>query len=164
MVQVLKGDGKAIFTVFIGAIIAIVFLASIGDSIFSQTNTASATNLTVTVLAINTSLAVEGRDLIALTSITNVTNITLDDLGLILSDGLVNGLKTVTLTANDSASDMVGSKVNLTYTYNPDGYISDSGGRTIALLISIFAALSILIFVIVVFIKNGTLGEFMRKN
>lgn len=164
MVQVLKGDGKAIFVVFIGAIIAIVFLASIGDSIFTQTNTASQDNLTVTVAAINVSLAVEGRDLITAIEVSNFTAINLEELGLNLTDGLVNGIKTVILRANDTASIFVGKEVNLTYTYNPDGYISSAGGRTISLLIIIFASLAILIFVLVVFIKNGTLGEFMRKK
>ena len=164
MAKMLEGDGKAVFAFFIGSIIAIVFLASVADSVFTQTNTATATNLTVTVAAINTSLAVEGRDLIALTSIINETNITLDDVGLSLSDGLVNGVKTVILTANDSASDLVGDEVNLTYTYNPDGYISIAGGRSIASLIVIFGALAILIFGFVVFMKNGSLGRLMRKS
>ncbi|KKK47751.1 hypothetical protein LCGC14_3152030 [marine sediment metagenome] len=164
MARELQGDGKAVFVFFIGAIITIVFLASIADNIFTQTNTASNTNLTVTVLAINTSLAIEGRDLIAEISIINSTNISLEFQGLILSDGILNGVKTVTLTANDSAVDLVGDEVNISYTYNPNGYIDSAGGRSIAALILIIGALAILVFGIVVFIKNGTLGRLMSKT
>ena len=160
MVNSFKGDGKAIFTIFVGAIIAVVFMASIADQVFTQTTTASQTNLTVTVSAVNVSQAVEGRDLITATSITNVTNasVNLITLGLNLTDGLVSGDKTVILRANDTASNLVGTEVNLTYTYNPNGFITNAGGRSIATLILIIAALAIVVFVIVVLLKFGSLG------
>jgi len=165
MANSLKGDGKAIFTFFVGAIIAVVFLASFSDNIFTQTTTFQETNTTVTVLAVNTSLALEGRDLI--TSI-NVTNVTLaEDLrntGLIIDDGLVNSVKTVRLTANDTSSARVGELVNVTYTYNPDGFIDSAGGRSIALLIVLISALAILVFAVVTFIKDGSLGALIGKQ
>ena len=147
MVNSLKGDGKAIFTVFVGAIIAIVFLASVADSIFTQTTTFTETNTTVTVLAINTSLTLQGRDLNTATAVSNVTFDDLISRGLIIDDGLVNSVKTVRLTANDSASALVGTSVNVTYDYNPNGFITIAGGRSIALLITIISALAIMVFV-----------------
>lgn len=167
MVRSFDGDGKAVFAFFVGAIIAIVFLASIADSVFTQTTTGTEANLSVTVPAINVTTAVNGRDLLDTTTvvISNATNISLVTHGLNLSDGLVGGVKTVTLTVNDSAGDnLVGTTVNLTYDYNPDGYIADSGGRSIALLITIFGALAILVFGIVVFVKDGTLGRLLRNK
>lgn len=164
MVNSLKGDGKAIFTFFVGAIIATVFLASFSDNIFTQTNTATQTNLTVTVLAINTSLAVAGRDLNTVTEISNLTFIGLQTRGLNLDDGLVNSVKTVRLTANDTASDLVGSEVNLTYDYNPDGFIDSAGGRSITSLILIISSLAILVFAVVVFIKDGSLGALINNK
>lgn len=164
MVNSLQGDGKAIFTFFIGAIIAIVFIGNFADSIFTQTTALTETNTSVTVLAINTSLALTGRDFNTLTSIINTTNITLDTLGLSIDDGLVNSVKSVRLTANDSASDLVGTIVNVSYTYNPDGFISSAGGRSIALLITIISALAILIFAVVTFIKDGSLGALIGRD
>lgn len=164
MVQALKGDGKAIFTFFVGAIIATVFLASFADSIFTQTTTFTETNTSVTVLAINTSLSMVGRDLNTATAVSNTTFDDLIERGLIIDDGLVDSVLTVRLTANDSASALVGTVVNVTYDYNPDGYISIAGGRSIALLILIISSLAILIFAVVVFIKDGSLGEFMRNS
>lgn len=169
MVQSLKGDGKAIFVFFIGAIIAIVFLASIANSVFTQTTTATIINDTVTApAAVNGTLSVSGRDLIAVTVISNGTEIGLQGRGLVLSDGILNGVKTVILTSNDTAGQvgnlLNGTSVNLTYTYNPQGYISIAGGRTIALLITIMSALAILIFAVVTFIKDGSLGSLINNN
>ncbi len=164
MANSLQGDGKAIFTFFVGAIIAIVFLASFADSIFTQTTTFTETNTSVTVLAINTSLALTGRDLNTATSVINGTNISLITHGLLIDSGLVNSVRTVRLTANDSASDLVGTLVNVTYDYNPDGFIGIAGGRSIALLILIISALAILVFSVVTFIKDGSLGALMGRS
>ncbi len=163
MVNSLKGDGKAIFTVFVGLIITVVFLAGFATTLVPQTTTESETNLSVTVSAINVSLAVAGRDLIAVTDINNLTDAGLESQGLNLGDGLVSGLKTVTLTANDTATDFVGTTVNLTYSYNPDGFISIAGGRSIALLITIVSALAMVVFVVVVLIKEGSLGALINN-
>ena len=165
MVQSLQGDGKAIFVFFIGVIITVVFLASFANNIFAQTNTGSETNVTVEVPAtINDTLVVEGRQLLTLTDIRNATFDDLAERGLNLSTRIVNGVQTVSLTPNDTAGVFLlyGTDVNLTYGYNPDGYIDLAGARTITLLIPIFAALAILIFGLVVFIRNGSLGAFMK--
>ena len=164
MVNSLQGDGKAVFVFFIGVIITIVFLATIGDSVFTQTTTASQTNLTVTASAINVSQSVVGRDLILAISVINSTNVTLIDSGVNLTDGIVNGVKTVIVRINDSVPDLDGAEINLTYTYNPDGFIDSAGGRSIADLIPLFGALAILIFGLVTFLKDGSLGALIRNN
>ncbi len=158
MVNEIRGDGKAIFTIFLGLIIAVVFMANIGDQIFIQTNEATALNESVTVSAINTSLAVTGRELVTATSVLNSTFNDLIARGLALSTETVGGVRTVALTANDTATDLVGTSVDLNYVYKPDGYIDNSGGRSITALILIIAALSLVVFVIVVLLKFGSLG------
>ncbi len=165
MANSFKNDGRMIFAIFIGAIIAVVFMANIADSIFTQTNTATQTNLTVTVSAINVSQAVAGRELIALTSITNETNVSrsLQNEGLNLSTRIVNGAQTVALTANDS-SGSVGNEVNLTYTYNPDGFIDNAGARSIVTLILIIAGLAIVVFVIVQIFGSEALINITRRR
>ena len=164
MVNNAKGDAKMVFIIFIGTIITVVFLASIGTTIFSQTNTGIATNLTFTGAAINVSVALEGRELLVVTSVLNDTDIILASLGVVLGTGIVNGVQTVTATINDTAGDLTGSAINATYTFNPDGFVGSGGARSITLLIPIFAALAILVFVIVVAIKEGSLGELMRGD
>lgn len=161
-----RRDFMAIFSIFIGAIITVVFLASITDTIFPQTNTGSSTNQSVVVPAINGTLSLAGREVIGTPTIINVTNIGLTGQGLSVETRLIGGANTVVLVANDTAgaNGLVGSTVNVTYSFNPDGFISDSGARSITNLIPIFGALAIVVFIIVVLIANGTLGAFFNSN
>lgn len=57
----------------------------------------------------------------------------------------VTGVKTVRLTnVGNATGPLQCHKVNITYSYGGAGYIEDSGGRTMAGLIGLFAALAIL--------------------
>ncbi len=164
MVNSLQGDGKAIFTVFIGAIIAVVFLASIGNSIFTQSNTFTNSNETVTALAVNTSLSLLGRELadVPVATTWNATNGTgatnQQNNGITLSTATVGGVRTVILTLNDTASNFVGDTINVSYIYEPAGYLERAVDRNVVALITLFAALGALVFVIVIFIRDGSLG------
>ena len=170
MVNSLQGDGKAIFTVFIGAIIAVVFLASIANSIFTQSTTFTNDNETVTALGVNTSLTLLGRELADSPSATtwNATNgsdaTNQQNNGITLSTATVNGIRTVVLTLNDTASDFVGDTINVSYIYEPDGYLERAVDRNIVSLITLFGALGALVFVLVVFIMNGSLGRLMGRG
>lgn len=157
-------DGKAIMMVFIGAIITATLLATIADSVFTQTNTASITNETVTAPAVNATLDLTGRTLISSVLVINASNESSpNNNGLILQTSVgSSGLNTVQLTLNDTAVDYAGVSVNVSYTYEPEGYLQDGASRAVALLIVLFGALAILVFTIVIFIKEGTLGRLMR--
>lgn len=169
MVNSLKGDGKAIFTIFVGAIIAIVFLASVADSIFIQTNTVSASNSTFTAPAVNESVAILGRELVdGTTPVTlNASNSTGTDLqnsGVFVDTRIINGVRTVALNINQTGINFASTDINVTYEYDPQGYISIAGGRSVALLITIISALALLIFAVVVFIKDGSLGALIGRD
>ncbi len=161
----LQSDGKAIFQVFIGTIIALVFIAVIGDSIFSQTNTLTQGNVTVTGPAINATTDLNGRTLLTVTNILNATsnntifgNASVG--GVILQTGTgTGGINSVQIFINDTGTAFVGTSIRVAYTYEPEGYLSNSGTRAIALLITIFAALAIMVFVVVVFMKEGSMGK-----
>ncbi len=170
MVNSLKGDGKAIFTVFIGAIIAIVFLASVADSVFTQSTTFTNSNETVTALAVNTSLTLLGRELadVPVATTWNATNGTdatnQQNNGITLSTATVSGVRTVVLILNDTASDFVGDSINVSYVYEPAGYLERAVDRSVVGLVTLFGALGALVFVIVVFIMNGSLGALIGKT
>lgn len=164
MVEFLKGDGAAIMAVFIGAIIAATLIANIGDQVNLATSTFDKVNLTVTVGAVNSSTDLDGREVVGTPLITNGSNADISTQIPVVTGVGTNGLLTVQIQPNDTSVNFVGQLVNLTYTYNPDGYINNSGGRSITLLILIFAALAIVVFVIVMFIKKGSMGELMRSS
>lgn len=161
----LQSDGKAIFKVFVGAIIAITLIAIIGTSIVGQTTTAENIE-NVTAPAVNGTLDLRGRTLILAQPVTNITDASNTSVGMIIQTAIssTTGLQTVQLTLNDTAEDYAGTPVNVTYTYEPDGYLNNGGARAMALLILIFAALGIMIFVVVVFIQDGSLGRLMGRS
>ncbi len=162
-----EGDGKAILVGFIGAIIAIVLLASYATDIVGQTSTFSETSKTVTAPAVGGTLDLIGRELFSVATIINASNITGVDLatqGILITDEIGSaGLLTVQMTLNSSATAWDSQSVNVTYNYKPDGYLNNSGARSINLLVPIFSALAILVFILVMFIKTGSLGKLLRS-
>ncbi len=161
-----ESDGKAIMGIFIGALIAVVFLASIADSVFLQTNELSVTNFSQTTAAVNASVVLKGR---SFTGTPGVTNSSFDDVTAQYSfnNTILNGadhqILMVTLdeaNLNSGASTLV----NVTYSFQPDGYLADSGSRSMALLIVIFGAVAIIVFIFVVMIKDGSLGNLIKRG
>lgn len=159
-----KMDGKAILIVFVGLIIAVTFLSTISDTVFTQTNTATVTNVTVTAPAINATIDLTGRTLLTSVLVINASNESSpNNNGLILQNGIgTNGLNTVQLTINDTAGSYAGISVNVSYTYQPEGYIQNASARSVTLLIVLFGALAALVFTITVFIREGSLGKLIR--
>ena len=162
----LNTDGKMIFMIFVGAIITVVMLGSIADSVFNTRNTNTQTNLTVTAPAVNGTLILPGRELVAGSTpiIRNATNEDMVALGMEVTDGFINGVQTVFLTMNDTASPSNLTAVNVTYDFNPQGYLKSQGDRSVVGLIIIMGSLAILITVIVILIKFGSLGALIRNR
>ncbi len=164
-----KSDGKMIFLMFFGLIIAATLIVPISDSVAGGTETITITNVTVTGATVNISLSVEGRELITQIEIYNASNTDAATNSLIGSGGSLqtgfgsDGLREVQLILNDSAAAFAGEDVNISYTANPDGYISNSGGRSITILITLFAALAALVFVIVVMFQNENFRKLFNR-
>jgi len=164
----IREDAKAIFAVFIGAIIGIVFLASIADSVFVQSNTVSVSNNTITAPATNASVSLTGRELatgnIPITlNASNASGLTLQDLGVFIDTRVINGVLTVALNVNQTGNAFAATDINVTYVYEPQGYLQRSVDRNIVALITLFGALAILITVIIIFIMNGTFGDLIGR-
>ncbi len=161
-----KTDGKAIMLIFFAAIIGIVFLASIADQVFLETNTIEIINVTHTGPAVNTSLDITGRELVTLVAAYNATDasdiLTGRNGTIITGVSTTTGLLSVQIFLNNT--DFVGQEINVSYIANPDGYISDTGARSITLLIVIFGSLAILITVVAILISEGTLGKLIGRS
>lgn len=168
----LSSDGKAIFMVFFGAIIAVVLIGTFADNVFTQTNTYTWTNETYARPTVNTSTDLTGRELVGSAIVLNstVTNGTAGGgivTGAIVSTGTSasTGLRSVQILLNDTAhAETSAAGINVTYTFRPDGYLNLAGARGMASLIVIMSALAILVFVVVVFIKYGTLGRLIGRG
>ena len=157
-----KTDGMTILMVFVGVIITATLIVSIADQVVGDTTTQTLLS-TLTAPAVNSTLDITGRDLVTSTSIVNASNISQTATGVTLQDAIgTSGLKTVQLTTADTGAAFAGTSVNVTYTFNPDGFINGAGARSITNLVIIFGALAILIFAITRFIDTGSLGDFIR--
>lgn len=163
-----KGDGKLIFMIFIGAIIALVFMAPIADQIFSTSNTINIVNTTITPSSVgNGTVELLGREFVSGGIVTNATN------GQILNNANYSinttagssGLLTVSLVRYDGSLGLPNATgdVNVSYIANPDGFVGDGASRSILALVLIFAALAIVIFVIArLFDPDSSAGRLIR--
>ncbi len=160
----LKGDGASFFQILIGAVIAISFLIVIANATVAQTTTFERVNVTADVpSAENGTTDLLGRALISAdTPITNVSTFeTPENVSLITGTG-ANGLQSVQLLLNGTSAGT--PQVNVSYSYQPDGYLPLGSTRSIALLILVFGSLGILIFVLVVLIQRGALGRLIGRT
>jgi len=157
-------DAMMIFALFVGLIITVTFMVNIGDSISDSTTLTSVTNLSATVPAINTTFSpkVPGRANTTVITIINGTQDFTNNFTVNTSDS--NGVLGVFLFPKDAANteNVISGAVNLTYTYEPQGYIPDSGARNVTLLILIMSALAIVVFAVAMLMK-GSFGQMMRN-
>ncbi|KKN69652.1 hypothetical protein LCGC14_0439550 [marine sediment metagenome] len=157
-----KGDGGMIFLMFFGLILVATLIIPIADQVFVETNTFTNTNETVTIPAVNETLDLGGRTLLTSVSVVNSTGFEVD--GMFLQTGFTNGgLRSVQLTINQTASAEAGNSGNVSYTYEPDGYVS-GGTASITLLIVLFAALAGLVFVVVALFGNDSFKKLIGRK
>ncbi len=157
-----KMDLKSFFVIFIGVIIAVVFLQSIANTAFAQTTAGNVTNNTITAPNNGSSISLTGREVTGTPQAFNATDgAVVPSTNFTLATGLVDGIATVQYTNLDSVWN--GVSVNVTYNFNPDGFVSEATTRSVILLIIIFGALAILVFVISILFKFSSLGEMVNK-
>lgn len=161
----LKSDGKMVFMIFVGAVITVVFMGVIADQVFLQTNTATATNVTFTAAAVNSSVTLTGRQNISTITVINATNATLDWSANFTVDTVdsSSNLGIFLVTRDVTGVGFAGESINVSYDYQPVGYLQDSGARSIAALVVIMSALAIVVFVIVVMFKFGSIRDMMAS-
>ena len=161
----LKSDGKMIFMIFIGVIITVVFLNGIADQVSLQTQTQTLTNLSATVPATaNTTFTPQlpGRQNITAITVVNATGSVFTNNFTVNTTDASGNLGIFFFPTDAAVTEGVnGSDVNLTFTMQPFGYLQDSASRNVSTLIVLFAALAIVVFVIVVLFKFGSLEEMM---
>jgi hypothetical protein len=160
-----KSDGKTIFMIFVGAIITVVFLGLIANAVFTQTNLETFTNVTVTTAQVNESVTLTGRSNTTVVTVVNAsdgTDWTANFSVTTLSSAGIPGIFLVTSQNGGEVGQNVTS-ANVTYTSQPQGYLQDSGTRSVAALVVIFGALAIVVFVIVVIFKFGSIKEMVRN-
>lgn len=160
-----KGNTDMIGVIIITFVAIIVGLAlfngGITSNVASTTETITISQQTLTAGAVNVSINLNGRAVEGTPVVINSTNgsdVATSNFTF-ANNQIVNGVLTSTMTTIDGAIH-ASQPVNLTYTYQPDGYIDSAGGRSLASLIVIFAALAIAVVSIIGATKSGMLELF----
>jgi len=159
---ILKTDGKAIIISFLAAIIAVVIIGAIAN-----TETFASTKLNVDNQSQITGTGVtdlEGKVATGFSAFNATNNITVPTTNYSIGTGVTDGLPTAQIDTANAGVNFSGYLWNVTYDYEPLGYVSDGASRTILALVVLFGALAILVTVVVILIKNGTLGNLMGRG
>jgi len=148
-----------VLTVAIGLIVALVLYATVTQIVGQAVTTATASNQTVTMSAAGSPYSLNGQAVVGTIIVTNGSNGTLipSTNYTVASNQVINGVLTATITPKAVAPVAGASGINLSYTYQPDGYIASSGGRAMALLIPIMAALAIIVFALSPTFRSGVM-------
>ena len=159
-----KSDGKMIFMIFIGVIITAVFMVSIADQASLLTSTSTITNGTFTSAAVNNTVTLPGRANITVVTVVNASDATNWTANFSVNTTNSAGVLGIFLATNDATgAGFPAESINVSYGYEPQGYIRESAGRNMASLIVLFGALAIVVFVIVVIFKFGSINDMMAS-
>ncbi len=152
--QILIGG---IIMIAITAIVGVILLLSSAQNIHPTVNTVDLVNYSVALGALYTETSIPGIGVVGDVVMHNVTsgvvigaaNYTVTDYELVDS--------TLTATLNVTSATIASQTVNLSYTYQPEGYSTNSGARAVANLIIILFALSIAVVTLTPTLKSKIL-------
>lgn len=138
-----------ILMTFLSIIVGLVLLTGSFDFLGQATNTFYLSNQTYTAPAVSSTIDLYGQELIDTPVVYNRSNMTA---GAIASGNYtiaervstIDGVKRISYTSN-AGSVFAGQPINVSYTYGHLGYIDSAGGRSIADLIPIFAAIALIV-------------------
>lgn len=147
----------AIMVVFIGVIVGVILFQLVSQEIggATSTHTESVTAFT----APTTTQTLTGQDLLSTAVVVNQSGGINCANNYTISEGVseTTGTKRVLMSVGAGDKSLC-TALNYSYTYGPEGYISSGAGRSIALLIPIFAALAIAVLALMPTLKGGVLN------
>lgn len=155
----------AFLTIFIGIIVALILLGGISPFLGVTRNSVTAVNHTYTIANTTTPTDLAGQELLSTPIVTNATadaDVITATGNYIIDEGIsaTTGLKTVQFVWDVAGSNRSGmTAINISYDYGADGYIENSAGRSMVLLIPIFAALAIIVFALSPTLRSDILNK-----
>lgn len=169
-----KSDGKTLLLVFVGVVITVALILTVANQVTWNTTASHRwDNETVACPSgANTTIGANGRSLTTITAITDANVVYVHDIdggtsqnNYTLYTRPYRGELSVVLFANDTGftNCSTDGALNISYIGVPKGYVG-AQSRAITLLIILFSALAILVFVIVMLIKGGSLGNILRRS
>lgn len=161
-----KSGGRVIVSIFILIIVGIVLLSTSADTIDLSTSTTTLTNKSYTSGAVNVSVELPGiRGLSGTYEIYNATGTLVSAEGNVtLSESVTSGARSVYITVWQNGSIYNSSTMNVSGTFEPDGYVSESGSRGILNLVIIMGALAIAVSVIAGLFNKGPIAKLIYSK
>lgn len=163
---IFKSDGNAILLMFVGVLLAITLLTTVADTQHSATTKLSVSN-TTQIIATNGTHNLEGKVVTGFSAF-NATNGTAGVTGPVIGagnysikTGIVNGNPQAQLVVAASP-DVEGYAWNVSYTYEPLGYVEGTGGTLLTLVI-LFGSLGVLVFIIVILYSKSSFKNLIRR-
>ena len=132
-------------TLAITVIVALVLLPSIAQNVGTTSTTGTATAAQYNPAAAGSSIDLTGQEYLSTATVVNESGTFNCANNVTIAEGVSprTGTKRIIMTSVATFSSVYCSTVNVTYNYAPEGYIDDAGGRSMALLITLLAALAI---------------------
>lgn len=149
-------NAGVLVAIAVGIIVCLTLYVGMSDSFGKTTKTLTMNNVTFTAPAIGSCIDLRGQELIDTPVVKNATvgdtvvpatNYTITE-----SVSTVDNLKRIRYCT--VGAEGIGDK-NISYTYGPEGYIEDSGARSITSLIAIMAILAVIVFALYPTLKSG---------
>ena len=149
---------------FVGIIVGLALFLAVAQTIGPVTSTTtynSSVNGAYTSAVSGSKIDLIGQELISVTLVQNATDVlpaTNYTTGEHVSTS--TGVKSIYFQTDDA--EIESATFNITYVYGADGYLDNSGARSIALIIPIFAALAIAVVALVPSLRSGIM-DLMKK-
>ena len=140
---------------FLGILVALILYQGTFGFISTATDPVNGVNRTYTMPAAGSSIDLFGQELLNTPVVTNATGgavVAATNYTIAERVSPVDGLKRVALTS--LGGPYASRSVNISYQFGQEGYIEDAGGRSVAGLITIMAAMAILVFAIGMVLKE----------
>lgn len=148
-------------SVIVGIVLLIASAQNVGKTRDSATYDTGAGSATVVAPADGVTIDLLGQELLSTPVVVNQTtgNTVVAASNYTIDEGVsaTTGLKSIQYTAIGSTFD--GDDLNLSYTLGGDGYIDNSGARSVAGLIIIFAALAVGVITLVPSMREGVMNK-----
>lgn len=147
---------------FIAIITALaIYTGGVTPQIGTLTQTQINVNKTITAPAAGSSMFIDGQINNTVVLITNSTNVSfiLPQTNYTITQDTSQGVIKLKLTMLTGVPNLAGKSINISYGYEPEGYVSDGGSRSVVFIIPLLAVLGIVAIAIWAAMKNGYLED-----
>lgn len=148
--------------IFVTIIVALALFQASAGNLDKAVNTFYLGNTTYTAAADGVTIDLQGQELLSTPLVQNATSgAAVPSTNYTIQEGVsaTTGVKVIQYTGLVGAFE--GESINISYTYGDEGYIEDSGGRGIANIILVFAALAVAVVTLIPSLRSGVM-DMMR--